>query len=157
MAPTTPSIATRMAPPVNCATPVPPGVLAPVPVAGGGSVAFVTGVGNGGALDDDGVDVGVTGAAAGVEEGVGVVVGGWATTAEEVAGGAAAAGVLEGPEMATVWPGLKLEGRERPNWEAQVAGSSPWGVWRVRAGRVDWKRGDDREISSNVGGGGVWE
>ena len=120
-----PSIATRTAPPRNGTT-LPPGALVPVAVVGGASsvVLLTSGVGNGAIVDDDddddddnGVDAGVTGAAAGVD-------GDGATIGEEE--GARGAAVLEETETATVWPGLKPLGRLMPNWVAQVAGSSPW-------------------------------
>ena len=86
-------------------------------------MALVTGVGNG-ALLDDGVDVGVTGAAAvGVEEYFGLVDGDGATIGEEDVRGAA---VLDDAGRATVWPASKPAERVMPNPRAQVAGSSPW-------------------------------
>ena len=137
-----------MAPPVNGTTLVPPGALLPVAVEGGTIVALVTGEGNGALLDDDdGVDAGVRrAAAAGVEEGFGLVDGDGATGGEEGARGADVLGDTE-RERATVWPGLKVEGRVRPNWRAQVAGSSPWvalgGLVGIigRKERIGWKVG----------------
>lgn len=67
IAATTPSTAKRVAPPVN-GTMLPPGALVLVAVEGGGSVALVTGVGNGAVADD--VSTGVTEAGVG-EAGVG--------------------------------------------------------------------------------------
>ena len=124
MAPTTPSIATRTAPPVNCTTVVLPGVLLLVAVVEGEtSVALVAVVGSG-ALLDDGVDVGVMGAAAvGVEEDFELVDGDGATTREEDVTGAA---VLDARETETVWLALKPAERVMLNPRAQVAGSSPW-------------------------------
>ena len=123
MAPTTPSIATRMAPPVNCTTVVLPGVLLLVAVVEGEtSVALVAVVGNG-ALLDDGVDAGVTGAAAvGVEDDFGLVDGDTATSEEEDARGAA---VLEERPTGTVWLALKPAERVMPYPRAQVSGSAP--------------------------------
>ena len=74
IAATTPSTAKRVAPPVN-GTMLPPGALVLVAVEGGGSVALVTGVGNGAVADD--VSTGVTEVGvgeAGVDDGDGATI-----------------------------------------------------------------------------------